>query len=333
MISFALVQLSKKHTEIFGTFIEIIKRQNWDLYIYYNKDDDPYTFLNYYENLFNTKLNIRKGATLYKHKDDHDYFIFTSSADDKRINDYFKEPHMANKCIYVNHQAPHWRSYMHKNILMSPVIKSPELAKEKTTYIVPFYKEYKKMHANYKKTNLAIVGAIRNQDKDLNLLVNILKNYPEEEYKFYIFMRKMDWRVISNKKPYLKNNPKIIVHSGLSTEKMMEKLKEVKFMIPLAKNNGWFHWQRLTGTIPLAVNLNIPLIIDKKLAKIYNLELCSIIYEKEITEVMDDVLTIEDERYFKLIENSVIYKKEAANVNKKNLIEICLSQVNIKEIF
>ena len=44
MIHFALVQLSKKHTEIFGTFIEIIQYYNWEFTIYYDKDNDPYTF-------------------------------------------------------------------------------------------------------------------------------------------------------------------------------------------------------------------------------------------------------------------------------------------------
>ena len=64
MINFALVQLSKKHTEIFGTFIEIIKYYNWDLTIYYDKDNDPYTFISYYNKLFETPLNVIPTSTL-----------------------------------------------------------------------------------------------------------------------------------------------------------------------------------------------------------------------------------------------------------------------------
>lgn len=333
MISFAFVQLSKKHTEIFGTFIEIMKKNNWNFYIYYNKDDDPYTFLNYYENLFNIKLNIRKGSSLYKHKKDHDYFIFTSSADDKRISDYFKDPHMANKCIFVNHQAPHWKSYMLKNIVVSPLITSNEMDSVKTSCIVPFYREYKKLHSNYKKNNFAVVGAIRHQDKDVNLLTNLLKNFPDENFMIYIFMRKMDWRTISSRKPFLKNHPKILVFSGLNTEKMIEKLKEVKFILPLAKKDGWFHWQRLTGTIPLAVNLNIPLVLDKKLASIYGLEKVSLTYNNQITEIMNYILKISDKDYFKLIENSVLFKKKIANINNQSFLQICLSQVDNRKDF
>ena len=58
MIHFALVQLSKKHTEIFGTFIEIILYYNWNFTIYYDKENDPYTFLNYYTKIFETPLHI-----------------------------------------------------------------------------------------------------------------------------------------------------------------------------------------------------------------------------------------------------------------------------------
>ena len=56
-VHFGMIQFSNKHTEIFGTFIEIIKKYNWRLTIYYNLDNDEYTFLKYYEKIFG-KLDI-----------------------------------------------------------------------------------------------------------------------------------------------------------------------------------------------------------------------------------------------------------------------------------
>lgn len=312
MVKVALVQLSKKHTEIFGTFIEIFKKNNYELTIYYDLDNDPYTFLKYYQKLFNIKLDIRPTNKLINDKSQFNFFIFTSSADDVRMDPWFKLPENSNKCIYVQHQAPHWKPYMKKNILMSPVIDSPELRQQKSSYIIPFYKSYDKMHANKDQNNFAIIGAVRphQKDKDLSLLLELLEKYPDENYKIFVFMRKMDWRVISRRHPFLKNNPHIEFYPGLSTEKMIEKLKHVKFVLPLSKQNGWFYWQRLTGTIPLAINLNMPLIMDKKLAQIYNLEKASITYEKSLCEILNKVLNIKQEDYYKLIENIVIYKKE-----------------------
>jgi len=326
MIHFALVQLSKKHTEIFGTFIEIIKYYNWELTIYYDKDNDPYTFINYYNKLFETTLNVLPTAQLEENKKKYDYFIFTTSADAPHIPEYFKTPDMSNRCIYVNHQASYCLPFMKKNIQMSPIIQIKD-EKKFLSYIIPFYRQYKKIHSNYNSQNLAIIGAIRphQKDKDLNLLIDLLKT-PNPKFNIYIFMRKIDWRVISNRNKFLKNHPNIKFFPGLSTEKMIEKLKEVKFILPLSQQGGWFYWQRLTGTIPLAINLNIPLIVDKKLAKIYNLDNCGLLYETAITEILEQITTISEEDYYKMVENIVIYKKQQASNNRKQFLDLCMAK-------
>ena len=211
MIHFALVQLSKKHTEIFGTFIEIIKYYQWNLTIYYDKDNDPYTFINYYNKLFETQLNVIPTAQLQENCTKYDYFIFTTSADAPHIPEYFKTPEMSNRCIYVNHQASYSLSFMKKNIQMSPVIQiNDDNTKKLSSCIVPFYRQYKKMHANYNSTNLAIVGAIRihQKDKDLSLLIDLLKT-KDLKIKIYIFMRKLDWKAISNRNKFLRDHPNI----------------------------------------------------------------------------------------------------------------------------
>lgn len=331
MIHFALVQLSKKHTEIFGTFIEIILYYNWDLTIYYDKDNDPYTFINYYNKLFETTLNVIPTAQLQENYAKYDYFIFTTSADSPNIPEYFKTPEMSNKTIYVNHQASYCLPFMKKNIQMSPIIQikdeSNSYSKKLLSTIVPFYRQYKKVHSNYNSTNLAIIGAIRlhQKDKDLSLLMDLLKT-PDLKFNIYIIMRKMDWKAISNRNKFLREHPNIKFFPGLSTEKMIEKLKEIKFILPLSQQGGWFYWQRLTGTIPLAINLNIPLIMDKKLAKIYNLDDCGLLYENKITEILDQINSISEEDYYKLVENIVVYKKQQASINRKKFLDICIAK-------
>jgi hypothetical protein len=327
MINFALVQLSKKHTEIFGTFIEIIKYYNWDLTIYYDKDNDPYTFISYYNKLFETPLNVIPTSQLQENITKYDYFIFTTSADAPHIPEYFKNPEISNRCIYINHQASYSLPFMKKNIQMSPVIQIKD-EKKLLSCIIPFYRQYKKVHSNYNSTNLAIVGAIRphQKDKDLSLLIDLLKTTPDPKFNIYIFMRKMDWKVISNRNKFLRQHPNIKFFPGLSTEKMIEKLREVKFILPLSQQGGWFYWQRLTGTIPLSINLNIPLIIDKKLAKIYNLDNCGLLYENKITEILESIMSISEDDYYKIVENIVIYKKQQASINRKQFLDLCMAK-------
>jgi len=329
MIHFALVQLSKKHTEIFGTFIEIIIFNKWKLTIYYDKDADPYTFLNYYNRLFDIQLNIIPSSNLENNKNKHDYFIFTTSGDSPDIPEFFKRKEISHRCIYVNHQASFYLPFMKKNIQVSPVIniKDDSNNKKICSCIVPFYRQYNKIHSDHKSKNLAIIGAIRphQKDKDLSLLLDLLK-IPNLKLNIYIFMRKMDWKIISNRNKFLINHPNIRFFPGLSTDKMIEKLKEVKFILPLSQKDGWFYWQRLTGTIPLSINLNIPLIIDKKLAKIYNIENCGLIYENKITEILKSIMTITEEEYYKLIENIITFKKNQAQINRKNFIDLCMAK-------
>ena len=107
---------------------------------------------------------------------------------------------------------------------------------------------------------------------------------------------------------------------------MIEKLKDIKFILPLSQQGGWFYWQRLTGTIPLAINLNIPLIIDNKLAKIYNLESCGLLYENKISEILESIMSISEDDYYKMVENIVIYKKKQASNNRKQFIDLCMAK-------
>ena len=325
MINIALIQLSAKHTEIFGTLIEFFLKKKFNITIYYDLANDPYSFVPYYEKIFKIKLDIKTPDKLLENRYNHDFFIFTSSADDIRLNDWFKLPENSNKCIFIQHQAAHWKEYMKWNITVSPVIQP----NANNITIIPIYKSYSEIHCKTKETNIGLIGAIRphQNDKDLNILIDLLHRYPNNDYSIYIFMRRMDWKVISNKNPFLKNNPRIKVFSGLKTSQLIEKLKEIKFLLPLSKKKGWYYWQRLTGTIPIAINLNIPLIMDKELASIYGLEDSSILYERNVSEIMDRVLGMSDEEYYGLIERQCYWKLDVYKRNVKLISEFLQNMV------
>jgi len=325
MINFAIIQLSPKHTEIFGTFIELIKYNHWNLVIYYDINADSYTFLNYYQQLFG-KLDIRHPSLLKTEYMNYNYYIFSSSGDDTRIADVFKTIEYSNKSIYVMHQAHHLQSYMKKTIKVSPVINI------NSTYILPIYKSYYNYHNKpaKKKNNFAVIGAFRfnnmdAKDKDIQYIIDILEQYPDSKYKIYFYMRSIDWKVITKKYPIFLKNKHVYYNPGLTTEELIEKMKNIKFILPLAKKDGLFYWQRLTGTIPFAINLNIPLIIDTNLAKIYNLEKCSFLYDNNLVEIFDEILNINKNDYYDKILSIMKYKKNIYKQNNRNLLQICLT--------
>jgi len=305
----ALVQMTNKHTEIFGVFIEYLLYRNIEFKIYYNLEKDKYSFLPYYEKIFGVKFDIV--PTEYLLNEYFDWYIFTSSQEDNRYPERFKH-NFNHKSIFIHHLWKHQKNYMINSFKVSPVIDL------EVPYILPVYLKYFKIHGNYKNNKLALVGAIRNNmaDKDLNLLKELFER--DDDFEVYVFMRKWDWVGAKRRYKFLENE-RIKCFSGLETEKMIEKLSEVKMIIPLCKYGGWFHKERLTGALPLALNLNIPLLMDKRFAKIYGIEGCGLCYEKSMLEVFDKFLSLEKNDYYKYVSNIAKFRKEQFKKNKEEL--------------
>lgn len=324
-VHFGIIQFSNKHTEIFGTFIEILKKYDWPLTIYYNLESDEYTFLKYYEKIFG-KLDIRPISELNY---DLDLFIIASSSDYKNNANAIEQ--IAHKSIFIHHQKFHHRPFMKKTITVSPVIQTTEMSVNE--YILPVYRNYKHIHykSSYSssKTVFAVVGGIRIHtngvptDRDLTQLRHFIEAHPDDNYEFWFFMRKWDWIGISKRHKFLANNPKIIGFAGLTTEQMIKHLHHVKFILPLSKKGGWFYNQRLTGSIPIAINFNIPLVIEEKLAAIYGLENCSFCYQDTLEPLIGLITISKDDYYGKILE-LVKYKKRITKQNEMNFVNLCV---------
>jgi hypothetical protein len=260
----------------------------------------------------------------------YNYYIYSSSGDDKRIDNIFKTPEFSNKTIFIMHQAHHLQPYMKKMLKVSPVINLPLTIN--TQYILPVYKSYYHHHNKKAKNKItfAVIGAIRfdksvSKDKDIQLIIDILEKYPDQNYKIYFFMRNQDWKVITKKYRILLSNSHVRNYPGMTTINLINKLREIKYILPLAKKTGIFYWQRLTGAIPLAINLNIPLVMDSDLAKIYSIHECSFIYDTSITEIFDQLINVNKEEYTNKIISIMKYKKQVYKKNNRNLLQLCLS--------
>ena len=228
------------------------------------------------------------------------------------------------------HQAHHLQPYMKKMLKVSKVINLP--LSINTQNILPVYKSYYCYHNKKAKNRItfAVIGAIRfdksiSKDKDIQLIIDILEKYPDQNYKMYFFMRNQDWRVITKKYRILLSNEHVRNYPGLNTIDLINKLREIKYILPLAKKSGLFYWQRLTGSIPLAINLNIPLVIDSELAQIYSLHDCAFIYNTSITEIFEQLMNINKEEYINKMISIMKYKKRIYKRNTNNLLQLCLS--------
>ena len=325
-IKFAIFQPSQKHTEIFGTFIEYFLKMGFNFDIFYNSSNDKYSFIDYYQRLFNKKFKIFSPKRLFERMHLYDYFLFTTSKD--LLPTIFKL--IPEKCVYVVHQSTYHLSHMRKSIIVSPLIRSDSLSIVEKPYVLPIYRKINNLIIT-NKNNFAVIGTFRFNkstrvcyDKDMDQIEKLLKMKFKKDFKIFFFMRKNDWRKLSRYFPIIKNNNRIVNYPGLSTINMVKKLENVKFILPLAKKKGLFHWERLTGSIPLAVNLNIPMVIDEELMNIYDLKGC-ITYKNNLYESFDKALNINKSDYSELIEQVVRYKAENSKINEKKLNKLFFS--------
>ena len=325
MVKVAIVQLSGKHTEIFGTFIQILQHMGILFDIFYDEPNDNYTFLPYYKKIFNCNYNLYSTKALMSMKDNYNQFIFTSSIDD--VHEYFKKN--PNLCTYVTHQAIHLKDYMKKNLIVSPLIAHTILDKTHTQYVLPIYNiKYGKPFGDNSSNIFAIIGAIRKGkngtiDKDIEQILDIVDKYDDKDFKLYIFMRKGDWNTIRKKYRALETNDHIVPFPGLNTLQMINKLKKVRFILTLAKKKGWFHTKRLSGSLPIAINLGIPIVVDDIIKEIYELD-GFISYEKNITEIFGELLELSNENYFKLKANIDIFKEKICQTNRNRIIKLLI---------
>lgn len=316
-----LYQNAPKHTEIMGTFIEFCKVIGAECIIYSVADIDRYSFVNYYVGLMGyRKVTFKQPDEIIKDYVKLDKIIVNTNSD-LLPKDFEQKKEIWHKIVYVSHQNYHSKKFMINNITVSPTITGEHYEKYMSRCILPIYKSNN--YVMKKKQNIyAVVGALREHghDREIRHLLKICGKYKNSgNVMIYLFMRKDDFKRFKARCPSLVDNPIVKIFKGLGSEEMLDILKNVKFIMPLARDGGWFHTQRLTGTIPLALNNNIPLIIDKKLNDIYGLK-GNVCYNFDDGDVdflskFDVSLSIDDDLYGRMTEKVIKCKNRIVDEN------------------
>ena len=299
----AIIQLADQHTEVIGCLLDILDEVNFNIDIYHPPHQSNYSYINYYYYLFHNFSLVKKIT------DKYDYLIFATSREIKNVDRGIVQ-HYTNKIILFSH-IPKEIYKGFTNIALYPFHKN------KTSYILPIHNKYSLINHN-KENIFTIVGLspYNAYAKDINDLLVLLNKYKTNNYKINILTMKNP--KVEN---ILKNYKNVYFFCDLPSSEFIEKVQQSKFILTLAKQKKWYHKNRLSGSIPIAINNNIPLIIDKKLHNVYNLR-GSIVYNHSITEVFEQLLDISQTDYLSLIKDLISYKINVCNYNKKTFIEL-----------
>jgi hypothetical protein len=301
----ALYQNKPQHTEIFGTFYELLNYYNLD--IFYN-NNDKLSFIDYYKKIFNnSSIKYFNCNDIYNLINNYDILILATSQD---IIDLKFVKNNIHKIIFVNHLIPHVDSYMKYNIVLTPILQNNKVFNDKICEcIYPIYNYYIKH--DYENVFLVVGNLVSRNIEDLHKLFNT-----NHYFKLVIVSRTP---TLANRFKKYKNAE---VYNYIDTHKLEDILKKTKFILSIPQKNGWYYNERLCGDIMLSVNNNIPIAIPKELNQIYKLAGC-IEYNDSIIEIFDALNTINNNDYNILQECLIKRKNEIITENKiifQNLI-------------
>jgi hypothetical protein len=289
-----LVQLTQKHTEISGFFINYFKDSSIDVFHPHHKTSN-YSCFQYYSNIFNKNLIYVNSLDESK----YDIIFILSSEEINSLKVINKKKYILISHIEDLIQA----DYI--NISLTPLVKADE-------YILPIYNyvnkcEILKIPVN-KKNIISIVGLTSTKQKSIGDLLNLIKRL--SNYTIQIFSR-----VSNNNKIFLnqlENYKNVIVYRNSKCELLLDKIRTSKFICVLDHRNSWYVKDRLSGSIPLALNNEIPLILTKRINYIYNLR-GTITYNESITEIFDKIINI---NYNNLLKDFIECKNEILKINE-----------------
>jgi hypothetical protein len=272
MSSIAIIQLTDKHTEVLGGMLTLFGDLFKHIHIYYKSYASDYA--NYYKNELKSSSytvylhDLNKDSTVSFGK--HNLYVFMTGMEYVDEYDKYKEQIDAIPCskvLLLSHHADEYNEL--KDLPVGGIFAiSPVYKKEKVPYFLTYSdmkKPIKSMHND--KINILLSGFTNPHNKDLRGFIHMLRQFHKYNitaFKFHV----VNYYPIPQFEEY---GDLCKVYVDLKAAGMMRLLSRVEYVMTLTKKNSSYHKKQLTGIIPLAVSMGVPLIIDKDLANIYRL--------------------------------------------------------------
>ena len=300
------------HTEILATFIEPfiydIKNNKIEFTVYNSMDKSQW--VDYYKKIYN--FNLKQNEDILNDIDSLDKIIIGTSINTNKFLDQLDDStkdKIKNKIFYICHL----KEDLSKNDLTKTIVLSPLNLNNFNAYILPINNSYD-LTFNKKKLIIGLIGRFKDDNRDLNDLIDLIKKNSNYNFCIYIFSRHEKF-IPKQLFDIQKEHPSCLkIFLKKNTEYMIKFFKEIKFICPLSNKDSIYYQDRLTGLIPISYNFNIPCIIEKELGRIYNIQNC-IKYDKSLSEVFSQIYDISNEEYNSLVNN---LKLEKESIIKKN---------------
>ena len=228
------------HLECIGFLLEMYRSNIVDIYL--GIETDKYNWIEYYLTLFD--FNVLYDSFDKDIIDNYDK-IFKISSNDDCLDD-----EKIISLLHLNTES-HRKCKSKKFISLTPYIQDKNI-----NYIFPIYRGLLNDNFNFKK-KIGMIGHYTNDNFDDDIINFITKN-SNYNFRFMIF---------GSSYPKLSNLKNVTLLTNLNTNDMIDFVIKSQYILSKKKIN----YDRFSGQLSLAMSHEIPLIIDARTQKAYNL--------------------------------------------------------------
>ena len=287
------------HTEVFGFLLDYAKRCNHQITIYHS-ENHPTSALPLYKELF-APVQVRSTDSFRSDFDGYDA-VFLTTPDDNLDENFRRQ--FANRMIYCAHLTH--PKFLHRwhvlRLYMTPLSGWP--------YVVQVYEGKNSIVPSTERTKeIIMIGTVFDGE---NYNVNDI-------YEFASKVNKGNWKFVAFTRYWKSNIPKpdnVEMIQEASTETIYERIRKASYVLIFPSENSWYHTDRITGALPLAVSVGTPIITTKMMKDIYGINHNQgILFGNNPTELSDATLSIDDNLYTSLVQNISKYRRRLIRNN------------------
>lgn len=287
------------HTEVFGFLLDYAKRCDHSITIYHS-ENHPTSALPLYTELFNP-VTVR-GTDSFRSEFDNYDAVFLTTPDDNLDEEFRKRN--ANRMIYCAHLTH--PKFLHRwhvlRLYMTPLSGWP--------YVVQVYEGKNTIIPSHERTKeIIMIGTVFDGE---NYNVNHI-------YEFANKINKDNWKFVACTRYWKSTIPKpenVEMVMEASTATIYERIRKASYVLIFPSDSSWYHTDRITGALPLAVSVGTPIVTTQIMSEIYGINSNQgILYGNNPTELSDSMLSINDSQYTSLVKNITRYRRRLIRNN------------------
>lgn len=202
--------------------------------------------------------------------------------------------------------VPRYHTAECPNLALSPLLKP-------LPWLLPVFEDLPVRDADARRPTVCCMGLL--EERYYQIIPTLARALPDHEFR--LFVRAAHPTCVEA----LAGLPNVNIAVGVGTDEMMEYLATSRYLLVLDHPEGRYRKDRLSGAIPIGLNLAVPMVMSQQLADLYEIRDGVVTYD----DVPDDELAermsqIDAEAYRALIADTLAERSRLAQLGEERLL-------------